>query len=328
MRKYLTGTAAALCVAFAALTTGFADEGWIVDFEAAKELAAKEGKDILMEFTGSDWCPPCIALKKKVLDTDVFKTKAPEKFILLKLDSPRDKSKQTPAEIAQYRKLSEEFKITGVPTIILADAKGRPFAKMVGFGGQEPDAYVSNLTEQQSVRTKRDEALAKAEKAEGTERAKLLDSAISGIESELAVAQYRDLVDEIVKLDGENQAGLKAKYEEIIKSGEVRKALLEIRRSVASIGPDETLKKVEELIEKMAPTGEGLQEALLLKAMLLFRNEKDKSKETLEAAAKVAPESRMGKQIQQILATQFKDEPAGEKKEEKTEAKDEKKEEK
>ena len=98
-----------MCVAFAALTTGFADEGWIVDFEAAKELAAKEGKDILMEFTGSDWCPPCIALKKKVLDTDVFKTKAPEKFILLKLDSPRDKSKQTPAEIQNHRRADDHL---------------------------------------------------------------------------------------------------------------------------------------------------------------------------------------------------------------------------
>ena len=33
-----------------------AAEGWLTDYEAAKKQAAKEGKDILMDFTGSDWC--------------------------------------------------------------------------------------------------------------------------------------------------------------------------------------------------------------------------------------------------------------------------------
>lgn len=306
MRRYWAIVAAAMMAALS-MTSLRADEGWLVDFKAAKEQAAKEGKDIFMEFTGSDWCPPCIALKKKVLDTDVFKTKTPEKFVLLKLDSPRDKSKQSPEEIAQYKQLSEEFKITGVPTIILADAAGRPFAKMVGFGGQEPEQYVKNLEDQQGVRTKRDEFLAKAEKAQGVERAKLLDQAVGAIDSELAVAQYRGLVDEIVKLDGENQAGLKSKYEEIIKTGEVRKALLEIRRGGTSSSPEDLIKKIDELIAKLDPKGEGLQETLFLKGSILFRGDKEKAKEALETALKVAPESRLGRQIEQILATQFKD---------------------
>src|SRR5262245_9374441 len=72
---------------------------WMVDLEAAKMVAAKEGKDILMEFTGSDWCPPCKALKRKVFDTEAFQTEAPKHFVLVKLDNPRDKSKQTDKEI-------------------------------------------------------------------------------------------------------------------------------------------------------------------------------------------------------------------------------------
>jgi len=81
--------------------TAVAEEGWLVDFAKAKAQSAKEGKPILMEFTGSDWCPPCKALHKNVLTSAVFKKQMPEKFILLKLDNPRDKSKQTPEEIAQ-----------------------------------------------------------------------------------------------------------------------------------------------------------------------------------------------------------------------------------
>ena len=67
------GTAAILSLTVAAQ----AAEGWVVDFEKAQAQAAKEGKSILMEFTGSDWCPPCKALQKNVLSKDVFKTEMP-----------------------------------------------------------------------------------------------------------------------------------------------------------------------------------------------------------------------------------------------------------
>ena len=113
--------------------TAVAEEGWLVDFAKAKAQSAKEGKPILMEFTGSDWCPPCKALHKNVLTSAVFKKQMPEKFILLKLDNPRDKSKQTPAEIAQYKKLSSEYKVRGVPTVIIADAKGKEQHRQVGY---------------------------------------------------------------------------------------------------------------------------------------------------------------------------------------------------
>ena len=46
----------------------FAGEGWLTNLEKAKALAKKDKKMILVEFTGSDWCPPCIALKKNVFN--------------------------------------------------------------------------------------------------------------------------------------------------------------------------------------------------------------------------------------------------------------------
>ena len=117
---------AALAVGAAAILSlplnSLAADGWLVDFEKAKAQAAKEGKSILMEFTGSDWCPPCIQLEKNVLSQEAFKTGAPKNFILLKLDSPRDKSKQTPKEIEQYQVLSKQYAVQGVPTIFLTDA--------------------------------------------------------------------------------------------------------------------------------------------------------------------------------------------------------------
>ena len=90
--------------------TAMADEGWLVNFAKAKAQSAKEGKPILMEFTGSDWCPSLQGAPQKRADIRHLQQQMPKKFILLKLDNPRDKSRQTPDEIAQYKKLSAEYK--------------------------------------------------------------------------------------------------------------------------------------------------------------------------------------------------------------------------
>jgi len=299
---------AAMVVLSLAAPSWSAEEGWVVSFEEAKKKAKEEGKDILIEFTGSDWCPPCKALKAKVFDTEVFKTKTPEKYILLKVDNPRDKSMQSEEEKAQYPKMSAEFKVSGVPTIILADNQGRPYSKMVGYGGTEADQYVDDLIKKEEIRKKRDEAMAAAEKASGADRAKKLDEAISVIDGELAVSQYRSVVDEIIKLDAENAGGLKAKYEGTLKLGDVRAALTQIRQSAGPNNHQGVVDKVQKLLDEMKPTGEGLQEALILKALATMQIDKAQAKPIFEEALKAAPESQMGGQIKRFLSANFADE--------------------
>ncbi len=296
------GTAAIL-----SLPTAQADEGWVVDFEKAKAQAAKEGKSILMEFTGSDWCPPCKALHKNVLIKDVFKTEMPKSFVLLKLDSPRDKSKQTPEEIEQYKVLSAKYGVKGVPTIFLADAKGRPYYETVGYSGDPADKYVANLKEQIATLAKRDAAFAKAEKASGAEKAKLLADGLSLVNDEMALKTYGDVVSQIIELDADNKAGLKAKFEGL-KNSVGFKAELEAATRGSRDKPEETLAAIDKLIAEKEPTGEALQEAVFLKSGILFQTDKAKAKELLLEAQKLAPESETGKRIDGILEQFFKDE--------------------
>ena len=296
------GTAAIL-----SLPTAQADEGWVVDFEKAKAQAAKEGKSILMEFTGSDWCPPCKALHKNVLIKDVFKTEMPKSFVLLKLDSPRDKSKQTPEEIEQYKVLSAKYGVKGVPTIFLADAKGRPYYETVGYSGDPADKYVANLKEQIATLAKRDAAFAKAEKASGAEKAKLLADGLSLVNDEMALKTYGDVVSQIIELDADNKAGLKAKFEGL-KNSVGFKAELEAATRGSRDKPEETLVAIDKLIAEKEPTGEALQEAVFSKSAILFQTDKAKAKELLLEAQKLAPESETGKRIDGILEQFFKDE--------------------
>lgn len=317
-----TGRFVSLCavLTLAAVTARAEDSLWSHDFEEAKAAAAKDKKDLLMEFTGSDWCPPCIALNEKVLSQEAFQSEAPKHFVLLKLDSPRDKSKQTEKEIEQYKTLSKQYGVSGVPTMILADENGKPYAKIVGYGGTAATEYTRMLTEKTALRKERDDYLAKAASAQGVAKARLLDKAISGIDSELALGTYRETIDEIIALDEKDEAKLKSKYEGLVKAIDFKRQLQEIQQA-AGKDPAAGVAKIDALIEESKVTGESLQEALFAKGAILFRSDKAASRKALEEAAAAAPDSDLGKRIDGIIKANFKDEEEKPKEEKKDEAK-------
>ena len=122
-----------------------AGEGWLTNIEKAKELAKKEGKTVLVEFTGSDWCPPCKALKKNVFDSKEFKAYAKKNLVLVELDFPRDKSKVTKDQAEYNREQAKAFAVRGYPTIILMDANGKELTKKVGYGRTSVEEYIASL---------------------------------------------------------------------------------------------------------------------------------------------------------------------------------------
>jgi len=288
-------------VIFTLAGNAFAEEGWLVSFEKAKEQAAKEGKPILMEFTGSDWCPPCKALHKNVLVKDVFKKEMPKHFILLKLDNPKDKSKQTEDEKEQYKKLSKEYKVSGVPSIFLVDAGGKPFFKKVGYSNQPAGDWVKDMVAKTAI----PDALEDANGAKGLERAKLLDKAL-GLMGSDAANQRKEDINEIITLDSKNKAGLKAKYEGVLVATEIKDSLQAIMRDRGA-KPDDKIAKVDKLIKDKSPKGEALQEVLFMKSNLYFQAKKmDKAEALLRQAMKIAPDSKTGKRIPGILDRFFK----------------------
>ena len=118
-------------VVAACIAPCFAAEGWLTDMDAAKKEAAEQKKDLMIEFTGSDWCPPCMQLRANVFSKPDFQKEAQKNFVLLELDYPR--SKEQSAEVkAANQKLAEQYGVTGFPTVVFADASGKPFGGFVG----------------------------------------------------------------------------------------------------------------------------------------------------------------------------------------------------
>jgi thiol-disulfide isomerase/thioredoxin len=129
---------------FAAVAAFATEPVWLTDLDAAKAQGVKENKPVLVDFTGSDWCPPCKQLHKVVFESPEFAAVA-SKYVLVELDYPHAKQ-QDPALKAKNTELSQRFGITGFPTVLLLDARtGEVFGKTVGFGGTSAKEYLAKL---------------------------------------------------------------------------------------------------------------------------------------------------------------------------------------
>jgi uncharacterized protein YyaL (SSP411 family) len=277
--------------------------GWSHDVDAALKQAKKEGKDVLMDFTGSDWCGWCIRLNKEVFSQKEFLPAVTKNFVLVELDFPR--RKQLSAEIKkQNAEWKDKFKVSGYPTIMLVDADGRPYAK-TGYQAGGAEKYLSHLSDLQGIRKRRDEALTRASKAKGAERAKLLDQALtelskSRLEPGVILANYGNLTEEIVKADANDKAGLKSKYASISQQTKIRSLMSKKDFKGALAACDEVLKTLK-------PSGQQAQDMYLTRSECNFyAGQKDKARADLEMALKAAPKGQKVKMIQSIIARVFK----------------------
>ena len=119
--------------------------GWTEDYAKAVEKAKTENKNVLLDFTGSDWCGYCIALNKEVFATPKFKEWAKQNVVLVEVDFPHSKP-QTQKIKAQNADLKGKYPANGYPTIVVIDTTGKELARKVGYSpGSGPDAYISAL---------------------------------------------------------------------------------------------------------------------------------------------------------------------------------------
>jgi protein disulfide-isomerase len=117
---------------------------WRSDYPGALKQARSDGKLVLLDFTGSDWCPWCIKFDREILVTTSFAAYAARNLELVRVDFLRHTA--LPEAVRQANDaLARQFNVTGFPTFVLVDANGKELGRQVGFLNGGPDAFVVEL---------------------------------------------------------------------------------------------------------------------------------------------------------------------------------------
>lgn len=106
------------------------DNKWLTDYDKAIKIAKKEKKNVLVYFTGSDWCPPCKMLKKDLFESDEF-AQVSKSYVLLYVDIPKNIDLISANQMKHNKDLLGKFNKRGV----------FPLLKIVSPQGKELDEY-------------------------------------------------------------------------------------------------------------------------------------------------------------------------------------------
>jgi thioredoxin-related protein len=118
-------------------------DGWITNYESAFVQAKKEGKHVLINFTGSDWCGWCKRLDAEVFSQPKFKEYADKNLVLLKLDFPR-RTPQSQAEKIRNQQLAQQFSVRGFPTILIVQSN-QQVALRTGYQNGGVEKYINHI---------------------------------------------------------------------------------------------------------------------------------------------------------------------------------------
>ena len=119
-------------------------EFWYTDYKEGLKIAKKEEKKILLYFGGSNWCPPCIKLRKDIFETDLFKNNIKKEYILIDIDFIMGGDQEEDLK-KQNRELAGRYNINNYPTLFILNKDGVVIEKISGYGGVLKNKYLKTL---------------------------------------------------------------------------------------------------------------------------------------------------------------------------------------
>lgn len=121
--------------------------GWENNFETAKMEAKQNHKCILLNFSGSDWCGPCMRLKKEIFGSEVFKKMADENLVLVNADFPRNKKNQLSKEQQKMNDaLADRYNANGsFPLTVLLNTDGQVIKQWDGLPVEKAADFTNDV---------------------------------------------------------------------------------------------------------------------------------------------------------------------------------------
>ena len=141
MRKY-----ALITILFVLMmnTTRLSAQEWRTDWDAAMVEAEQANKKLILVFSGSDWCIPCIKLEKQIWKSPAFIQYAQKHYVLFRADFPKRKKNKLPETIQQLNdRLASEYNPKGYfPLVVVLDSVGE-IKGQLGYEKVTPEAYIA-----------------------------------------------------------------------------------------------------------------------------------------------------------------------------------------
>ena len=119
---------------------------WELDMNETKSIAKAGDKNIILVFSGSDWCVPCMKLEKEIWETEMFINYAKDNFVMVRADFPKRKAnKLSKEQELKNAKLAEEYNPNGYfPMVVIMDENGLVLGN-TGYEKLKPKEYIEHL---------------------------------------------------------------------------------------------------------------------------------------------------------------------------------------
>ncbi len=120
---------------------------WEPDFTTAAKKARDNNKVLLLNFSGSDWCIPCIRMHKEIFGTAQFGDLSDSLLILYNADFPRKKKNELPSLLRQQNdSLAATYNPEGkFPLTLLLSPDGKVLGRWEGYPEDGAAAFSSSI---------------------------------------------------------------------------------------------------------------------------------------------------------------------------------------
>lgn len=114
--------------------------------ETAKQKSVAGHKNIVLCFSGSDWCIPCMKLEKNILESKEFVEYSADHFVLLRADFPKKRANALPkAQQEENDKLAENYNKQGLfPLVVVLNSSGKVLGT-TSYKNISPTEYIALL---------------------------------------------------------------------------------------------------------------------------------------------------------------------------------------
>ncbi len=238
-------------------------DGWYAEFPPARAKAKQLGRDMLIDFGGSDWCFACGELMTRVFTQPGFNSRAQRELICVDIDDRN--SGISPQRKKRYRDLQRQYRIGSFPSVLLTTPDGAAYA-WITYSQEtaSPEKFWAALQPLISEGKAYRQGIERAAKLSGKAKVKAMISGMKEVRPDLLWRFHSAAIEQLRELDPSDEAHYLAYLD-------ARKAVEAAEQNLANdytLNPKVTIADVDELIRKYRLQGEMLQQAEVMKAII------------------------------------------------------------